>query len=43
MAEPEEEAALRAELNRTAETQHGDALKSGSDVTDELKRPAAFR
>ncbi len=43
MAEPEVEAALRAELNRTAETQHGGALKSGSDVTDEIKGQAAFR
>jgi len=43
MAEPEVEAALRAEQNRTAETKHGDALKSGSDVTDEIKGQAAFR
>jgi len=40
MAEPEIEAASRAELNRIAGTH---ALKSGSDVTDELKRQAAFR
>ena len=32
MAEPEVEAALRAELN-VADTRHGDALKGGSDVT----------
>ena len=31
---------MRAELNRVAETH---ALKSGSEVTYELKRPAAFR
>ena len=43
MAEPEVEAALRAELDRIGEAQHGDALKSGSDVTDELKGQAAFR
>ena len=43
MAEPEVEAAWRAELNRIGEAQHGDALKSGSDVTDELKGQAAFR
>jgi hypothetical protein len=43
MAEPEAEAAVRAELNRIAETQHGDTLKSGSDVTDELKGQATFR
>jgi hypothetical protein len=40
MAESEVEAALRAELNRIGGTH---ALKSGSDVTDELKRQAAFR
>jgi len=43
MAEPEVEAALRAELNRIGEAQHRDGLKNGSGITDELKRRAAFR
>ncbi len=38
MAEPEVEAAWRAELERIGETQRHDAPKSG-----ELKREAAFR
>jgi hypothetical protein len=38
MAEPEVEAAWRAELERIGETQHRDAPKSG-----ELNRQAAFR
>jgi hypothetical protein len=41
MAEPEVEAAWRAEFNRIGEAQLRDALTSG--FTDELKRQAAFR
>ena len=43
MAEPEVEAAWRAEFKRIGEAQLRDALKSGSDGTDGLKRPAGFR
>jgi hypothetical protein len=42
MAEPEVEAAWRAEFKRTGETQLRDALNSGIG-TDEPKRQAAFR
>ena len=40
MAEPEVEAAWRAEFKRIGETQVRDALNS---ITDETKRQAAFR
>jgi hypothetical protein len=43
MAEPEVEAAWRAEFKRTGATQLRDALNSGGGFTDELKRQAAFR
>ncbi len=43
MAEPEVEAAWRAEFKRIGEAQLRDALSSGSGFTDELKRQAAFR
>jgi hypothetical protein len=43
MAEPEVEAAWRAELNRIGEAKRHDALNSSSDFTDELKRQASFR
>jgi hypothetical protein len=43
MAEPEVEAAWRAEFKRIGETQVGDALNRGDGLTDELKRQAAFR
>jgi hypothetical protein len=42
MAEPEVEAAWRAEFKRSGVTQIRDAL-SGDGFTDELKRQAAFR
>ena len=43
MAEPEVEAAWRAEFKRVGEAQLRDAPTSGSDITDELKRQAASR
>ena len=43
MAEPEVEAACRAELERSSATQLRDALNSDEGFTDELKRQAAFR
>ena len=43
MAEPELEAAWRAEFKRIGEAQLRDALNSGSRLTDEQKRHAAFR
>ncbi|MGA7229776.1 MAG: hypothetical protein WBX95_02445 [Xanthobacteraceae bacterium] len=43
MAEPEVEAAWRAEFERSGATQLRDALHSGDGFTDELKRQAAFR
>jgi hypothetical protein len=43
MAEPEVEAAWRAEFERSGATQLRDALNSGDGFTDELKRQAAFR
>ncbi|MGB6286319.1 MAG: hypothetical protein WBG18_18205 [Xanthobacteraceae bacterium] len=43
MAEPEVEAACRAEFERSGATQLRDALNSGDGFTDELKRQAAFR
>ena len=42
MAEPEVEAAWRAEFERSGVKQPRDAL-GGDGVTDELKRQAAFR
>ena len=42
MAEPEVEAAWRAEFERSGVKELGDAL-SGDGFTDELKRQAAFR
>ena len=43
MADPEVEAAWRAEFERIGETQLRDALNSGGVFTDEPKRQAAFR
>jgi len=43
MAEPDVEAAWRAEFKRIGETRLRDALNSGSGITDEPKRQAAFR
>jgi hypothetical protein len=43
MAEPEVEAAWRAEFKRIGETQLNDALNSGIGFTDEPKRQAALR
>jgi hypothetical protein len=43
MAEPEVEAAWRAEFKRVGETQLGEALNSGGGFADEPKRQAAFR
>jgi len=44
MAEPEVEAAWRAEFKRIGgEAELRDALNSGSGFTDELKRQSAFR
>ena len=43
MAEPEVEAAWRAEFKRIGETQLRDVLNSDNGFTDELKRQAAFR
>jgi hypothetical protein len=43
MAEPEVEAAWRAEFKRSGAKQLRDALNSGDGFTDELKRQAAFR
>jgi hypothetical protein len=43
MAEPEVEAAWRAEFKRSGATELRDALNSGGGFTDELKRQAAFR
>jgi hypothetical protein len=43
MADPEVEAALRAEFKRIGETQPRDALNSGGGFADEPKRQAAFR
>jgi hypothetical protein len=43
MAEPEVEAAWRAEFKRSGATEFRDALNSGGGFTDELKRQAAFR
>jgi hypothetical protein len=43
MAEPEVEAAWRAEFKRTGATQGRDAFNSDGGFTDELKRQAAFR
>ena len=41
MAEPEVEAAWRAEFERSGATQLRDALNNGDGFTDELKRQAA--
>lgn len=43
MAEPEVEAAWRAEFERSGATELRDALNSGGGFTDELKKQAAFR
>jgi hypothetical protein len=43
MAEPEAEAAWRAEFKRIGETQLRDVLNSGVGFADEPKRQAAFR
>jgi hypothetical protein len=43
IAEPEVEAAWRAEFKRIGETRLRDALNSSSGFTDEPKRQAAFR
>ena len=43
MAEPEVEAAWRAEFKRIGERQLRDALNSGVGIADEPKRQAAFR
>ena len=43
MAEPEVEAAWRAEFKRIGEQQLRDALNSGVGIADEPKRQAAFR
>jgi hypothetical protein len=43
MAEPEVEAACRAEFKRIGETQLRDVLNTGSGFADEPKRQAAFR
>ena len=43
MAEPEVEAAWRAEFERSGATQLRDALNSGDGFTDGLKRQSAFR
>ena len=43
MADPEIEAAWRAEFKRIGETQLRDALNSGVGIADEPKRQAAFR
>jgi hypothetical protein len=43
MAEPEVEAAWRAEFKRIGETQPRNTLDSGGGLTDELQRQAAFR
>ena len=43
MAEPEVEAAWRAEFERSGATQLRDALNSSDGFIDELKRQAAFR
>jgi hypothetical protein len=43
MAEPEVEAAWRAEFKRSGATELHDASNSGGGSTDELKRQAAFR
>ena len=43
MADPEVEAARRAEFRRIGEKQLSDALDSGLSIADEPKRQAAFR
>ena len=43
MAEPEVEAAWRAEFKRSGATQLRETPNSGGGFTDELKRQAAFR
>jgi hypothetical protein len=43
MAEPEVEAAWRAEFTRIGQTQLRDALNCGVGIADEQKRQAAFR
>jgi hypothetical protein len=43
MAEPEVEAAWRAEFKRIGEKQLRDALNSGDGIADEPKRQVAFR
>ena len=43
MAEPEVEAAWRAEFKRIGEEQLREALNSGVGIADEPKRQAAFR
>jgi hypothetical protein len=43
MAEPEVEAAWRAEFKRSGATELHDASNSGGGSTDELKSQAAFR
>ena len=43
MAEPEVEAAWRAEFERSGATELRNALNSGDGFTDELKTQAAFR
>ena len=43
MADPEVEAAWRAEFERIGETQLRDALNGGVGIADEPKRQAAFR
>jgi hypothetical protein len=42
MAEPEAEAAWRAEFERSGAAQLRDVLNSGAGFTNELKRQAAF-
>jgi len=43
VAEPEVEAAWRAEFKRSGATQLRDVLNSGDGFADELKKQAAFR
>ena len=43
MAEPDVEAAWRAEFERSGAAQLREALNSGAGFTDELKRQAALR
>jgi hypothetical protein len=43
MAEPEVEAAWRAEFERSGTTQRRDAPTTSNDSTDEMKKQVAFR